>query len=84
MTPNAYTLGPVLPVNGSSAHGNCPTPCVVDVICDCTALEEEAITGVIIDGVIPTIETSQMEWASGLYTMTGRVLSVRFSKSGIT
>ena len=69
-------------MNGSSANGGCPSPCVGVVsgitTCDCGAhstLGDEAITGVLIDGVIPTIDTSERntagEWAAPLFTVRG-------------
>ena len=69
-------------MNGSSANGGCPSPCVGVVsgitTCDCgthSTIGEEAITGVLIDGVIPTVDTSERntagEWAAPLFTVRG-------------
>ena len=79
-------------MNGSHANGNCPTECAVlqSAIntCDCTStLGEEAINAsVLIDGVVPTIDTSERNsanefvWADPLFTAsTGSVtLGFRF------
>ena len=87
LTPKAYTLSGVMAVNGSNANGDCPTECVVlsaDInTCNCTdtTLGAEAITGsVLIDGVVPTIDTSERNsadefvWAAPLFTAsTGSV-----------
>ena len=95
LTPNAYTLSGVMAVNGSNANGDCTTECVVLSsgmrVCDCTesTLEDEAITAsVLIDGVVPTIDTSERNsadefvWAAPLLTVntsTGSVtLGFRF------
>ena len=93
LTPNAYTLSGVMAVNGSNANGDCPTECAVLAAgintCDCTdsTLADEAITAsVLIDGVVPTIDTSernsvdQFVWAAPLFTAsTGSVtLGFRF------
>ena len=85
----------VMAVNGSHANGDCPTECVVlssgISTCDCTnsTLGDEAITAsVLIDGVVPTIDTSERNsadefvWAAPLFTVntsTGSVtLGFRF------
>ena len=97
ITPNAYTLPSVMAVNGSSANGGCPPPCVrvSDIAtCDCgvhSTIGEEAITGVLIDGVIPTINTSgspgagDFVWAAPLFTVNGSedtvMLGFRFPAS---
>ena len=94
LTPNAHTLSGVMAVNGSSANGDCPTECVVlssgISICDCTdsTLGDEAITAsVLIDGVVPTIDTSernsadQFVWATPLLTVnasTGSSVTLGF------
>ena len=72
-TANGYTLTGVVSMNGSDADGGCPQECVGEASgtrrCDCTS-REGTITGVLIDGMIPTIDTSQTEnWASQLFTV---------------
>ena len=68
-------------MNGSDADGGCPQECVGDASgirrCDCMGTSSEGnITGVIIDGVIPTIDTSQRgNWASQLFTVQARMIS---------
>ena len=76
-------------MNGSNTNGDCPTECVVLAsginTCDCTdaAFGEEAITAsVLIDGVVPTIDTSernsadQFVWAAPLLTVNASTGSV--------
>ena len=83
LTPITYTLSGVMAVNGSSANGGCPSPCVGVVsnitTCDCgthSAIGREAITGVLIDG-IPTIDilmrgtAGDVTWAAPLFTVRG-------------
>ena len=80
LTPTAYTLTGVMAVNGSSANGGCPSPCVSGITtCDCgehSTIGEEAITGVLIDG-IPTIDglmrstAGDVTWAAPLFTVRG-------------
>ena len=82
-------------MNGSNANGDCPTECVilssVINVCDCTysTLADEAITtSVLIDGVVPTIDTlernsaDEFVWAAPMFTVrtsTGSVtLGFRF------
>ena len=76
VTPTAYALPGVMAVNGSSANGGCPSPCVGVVsgitTCDCgthSALGEDAITGVLIDGV--TEIGTEPVWAAPLFTVRG-------------
>ena len=85
----------VVAVNGSHVNGDCPTKCIVLAFgintCDCTnsTLGEEAINAsLLIDGVVPTIDTSERNstdefvWAAPLFTVnksTGSVtLGFRF------
>ena len=88
-TPNAHTLPGVMAANGSNANGDCPTECVVlssgISTCDCTdsTLGDEAITAsVLIDGVVPTIDTSERNsadefvWAAPLLTVNASTGSV--------
>ena len=82
-------------MNGSNIKGDCPTECIApfsDIrTCDCTdsTFGDEAITAsVLIDGVVPTIDTSERNsadefvWAAPLFTVresTGSVtLGFRF------
>ena len=75
-------------MNGSDADGGCPQECVGEANgvrrCACIGTAREVnITGVFIDGVIPTIDTSQRgNWASQLFTiqasMTSYALGFRF------
>ena len=76
VTPTAYTLSGAMAVNGSSANGGCPSPCVGVVsgitTCDCgthSTIGEEAITGVLIDGV--TEIGTEPVWAAPLFTVRG-------------
>ena len=77
-------------MNGSNANGDCPTECVVlssgISTCDCTdfALADEAITAsVLIDGVVPTIDTSERNSADEL-VWAAPLLSVRASTGSVT
>ena len=60
-------------MNGSSSTGGCqPESCVVTIGngingCDCPG--STPIYGSLIDGVIPSIDTTQQEWASELFTV---------------
>ena len=58
-------------MNGSDATGGCLQACVqTSTYCDCTGTTGAGtFTGVIIDGVVPTIDTSQMNWATQLLTV---------------
>ena len=71
-------------MNGSSANGGCPSPCVGVVsgitTCECgthSTIGEDAITGIFIDGVIPTIDTLERNpsgdsvWEAPLFTVRG-------------
>ena len=76
LTPTAYTLSGVMAVNGSSANGGCPSPCVGVVsgitTCDCgthSTIGEDAITGVLIDNV--TEIGTEPVWAAPLFTVRG-------------
>ena len=68
-------------MNGSDADGGCPQECVGDASgirrCDCMGTSREGnITGVLIDGMIPTIDTSQRgNWASQLFTVQASMTS---------
>ena len=90
LTPNAYTLPQVMAVNGSNANGVCPTECVVQSpgirLCDCTdsTLADEAITAsVLIDGVVPTIDTSERNSADE-FVWAAPLLTVRTSTGSVT
>ena len=79
-------------MNGSNANGDCPTVCVVLAsgsimisTCDCTGstLGDGVITAsVLIDGVVPTIDTSERNgvgdsvWAAPLLTVRASTGSV--------
>ena len=82
-------------MNGSNANGGCPTECVVMAAgistrtCDCTdstiTLGDEAITAsVLIDGVVPTIYTSErnddgdLVWAAPLFTVNAGSVTLGF------
>ena len=72
--PTAYTLTDVTSINGSSVNGSCPQECVEGDVCDCTNTALN-ITGVLIDGVVPTIDITQRRttWARQLLAVrTGR------------
>ena len=64
-------------MNGSDADGGCPQECVGEASgirrCDCMGTSREGtITGVLIDGMIPTIDTSQRgNWTFQLFTVQG-------------
>ena len=68
-------------MNGSDADGGCPQECVGEASgirrCDCMGTSSEGtITGVLIDGTIPTIDTSQRgNWASQLFTVPVNAIS---------
>ena len=73
-SPIAYTFPDGLQsVNGSSSTGGCqPESCVMMPIssttingCDCPGTDPAS--GVLIDGVIPSIDTTQQGWASELF-----------------
>ena len=98
LTPTAYTLTGVMAVNGSSDNGGCPSPCVGVVsgitTCDCrhSTMGVDTITGIFIDGVAPTILTSERNragtgfvWAAPLFTVRGSsdtvILGFRFPAS---
>ena len=90
LTPNAYTLSGVMAVNGSHANGDCPTECVVLQsginTCDCSdsTLGDEAITAsVLIDGVVPTIDTSERNSADE-FVWAAPLLTVRASTGSVT
>ena len=89
-TPNAYSLSGVMAVNGSNANGDCPTECVVlrsgINTCDCTdsTLADEAITAsVLLDGVVPTIDTSERNSADE-FVWAAPLLTVRASTGSVT
>ena len=81
--PTAYTLSGVMSVNGSGATGGCPQACVrsnsMDTYCDCAGTAGAGtFTGVIIDGVVPTLDTSQRgTWATQLLTVRGNTQNIR-------
>ena len=86
LTPNAHTLSGVMAVNGSNVNGDCPTECVVLSVnistCDCSdsTLEYEVITAsVLINGVVPTIDTSDNE-----SELAAPLLTVRASTGSVT
>ena len=59
-------------MNGSDATGGCPHACVQsNSYCDCAGTAGAGtFTGVIIDGVVPTLDTSQRgTWATQLFTV---------------
>ena len=68
-------------MNGSDADGGCPQECVGEASgirrCDCIGISREGtITGVLIDGVIPTINISQRgNWASQIFTIQASIPS---------
>ena len=81
--PTAYTLNGVMSVNGSDATGGCPQACMqtmsTNTYCDCAGTAGAGtFTGVIIDGVVPTLDTSQRgTWANQLVTMRGSTQNIR-------
>ena len=77
-------------MNGSNANGDCPTECVVLAsginTCDCTdsTLGDEAITAsVLIDGMVPTIDTSERDSANE-FVWAAPLLTVRASTGSVT
>ena len=77
-------------MNGSNANGDCPTECVVLAsginTCDCTdsTLGDESITfSVLIDGVVPTIDTSERNSADE-FVWAAPLLTVRASTGSVT
>ena len=77
-------------MNGSNANGNCPTECVVLTsginTCDCTrsTLTHEFFTAsVLIDGVVPTIDTSERNSADQ-FVWAAPLLTVRASTGSVT
>ena len=90
LTPKAYTLSGVMAVNGSNANGDCPTECVVLAsginTCNCTISTrgDEAITAsVLLDGVVPTIDTSERNSADE-FVWAAPLLTVRASTGSVT
>lgn len=74
----AFTLEGVRAVNGSSAGGGCPSQCVgVDQmlnVCDCPTVAEllpDDTTGVLFDGIVPTLNVTNNAWATQLFTLRG-------------
>ena len=69
-------------MNGSDAIGGCPQACVqtmsTSTYCDCAGTTGEGtFTGVIIDGVVPTIDTNQRgTWATQLLTKRGYLQNI--------
>ena len=77
-------------MNGSNANGDCPTECVVlsagISICDCTdsTLPDEDISAsILIDGVVPTIDTSERNSADE-FVWAAPLLTVRASTGSVT
>ena len=79
-------------MNGSHANGDCPTVCVVRSpgtrVCDCTdstlGIGDEAITAsVLIDGVVPIIDTSERNSADE-FVWAAPLLTVRASTGSVT
>ena len=74
-------------VNGSDGNGGCPSSCVGVssgiTTCDCTRpTTVSTTTGVLIDGVMPTLDTEERNtaneymWAAPLFTVRGTTDSV--------
>ena len=77
-------------MNGSNANGDCPTECIAQSsginACNCTdsTLANEAITAsVLIDGVVPTIDTSERN-GIGEFVWAAPLLTVRASTGSVT
>ena len=70
-------------MNGSDATGGCPQACVrsnsMDTYCDCAGTAGAGtFNGSIIDGVVPTLDTSQRgTWATQLLTVRGNTQDIR-------
>ena len=75
-------------MNGSDATGGCPQACVqtmsTSTYCDCAGTAGTGFfTGVIIDGVVPTLDTSQRgTWATQLLTVRGNTQSTQNIRIG--
>jgi hypothetical protein len=74
--PSAYTIDMVEATYGSSLDGDCPSSCTgieMDIeTCNCpihSGLPSNATSGVLFDGVIPTLNTSSNTWAAPLLTI---------------
>ena len=65
-------------MNGSDADGGCPQECVGEASgirrCECIGTASEGtVTGMLIDGMIPTIDTSQRgNWASQMFIVQSK------------
>ena len=75
-------------MNGSNANGDCPSECVVadTSTCDCrkSTLGDEAITAsILIDGVVPTIDTLERNTADK-FVWAAPLLTVRASTGSVT
>ena len=81
--PTAYTLNGVMSVNGSDATGDCPQACVqtmsTNTYCGCAGTAGAGtFNGSIIDGVVPTLDTSQRgTWATQLFTIRENSQNIR-------
>ncbi len=78
---DGYTLTGVMSVNGSDPNGGCPTDCVRVVSgikrCDCADIRVVTETGLLVDGMVPTINAGQSggTWASQLYTISAAMIT---------
>ena len=72
--PSKFTLTDVSSVHGSDANAGCPLACVTVVsgvkVCDCVGVTIDRTGITLIDGVIPMLDVSQLNWAAQLYTAT--------------
>ena len=76
-------------LNGSAVNGSCPQECVRMVrdtrTCDCSTVPDQNMTGVLIDSVIPTVNTNQNGWAYQFFTAIIQrniyVISIKFGSS---
>ena len=60
--------------HGSDANAGCPSACVMMVsgarVCDCFGVSTDRTGITLIDGIIPMLDVSQLNWAAQPYTAT--------------
>ena len=73
-TPSQFTLTDVSSAHGSNDNAGCPSACVMMVsgvrVCDCFGVTIDRTGITLIDGIIPMLDVSQLNWAAQLYTAT--------------
>ena len=72
--PSKFTLTDVSSVHGSDINAGCPSACVRMLsrvrVCNCVGVTTNRTGITLIDGVIPMLDVSQINWAAQLYTAT--------------